>query len=118
WTPRRPSHSPSPDPRRPSWALHRPRLRATVDAQPGGAMDRSIHETTSLCPTCREAVPALVVERSGRAMMTKRCPAHGAFEVELSDDASWYERTRAIAPRFAPPRPRTVVDKGCPFDCG
>jgi uncharacterized radical SAM superfamily Fe-S cluster-containing enzyme len=78
-----------------------------------------IHQTTSLCRECKNAVPARVVERGGAVFMEKECEEHGAQEVQLSDSADWYRRTRAIRPRAAPPRraPRPV-DRGCPFDCG
>jgi uncharacterized radical SAM superfamily Fe-S cluster-containing enzyme len=39
--------------------------------------------------------------------------------VRLSDDAGWYERTRALAPRPMPPRRQPKeIHHGCPFDCG
>jgi uncharacterized radical SAM superfamily Fe-S cluster-containing enzyme len=78
-----------------------------------------LHETTSLCRTCKNALPARVVARAGRVVMRKTCPDHGPQEVELSNDAGWYERTRAIQPRRTPPRVvKKDVDHGCPFDCG
>lgn len=82
--------------------------------------ERLIHETTSLCRVCKEAVAARVVARpDGEVWMRKACGAHGPQEVRLSNDAAWYERTRAIEPRRQPPRsaPRPV-EHGCPFDCG
>ena len=79
-----------------------------------------MHETTSLCRVCKNAVPAQVwATGGGEIWMRKRCAAHGPQEVRLSADAAWYEATRAIAPR--PYRPRAVtreVSFGCPFDCG
>ena len=81
--------------------------------------ERRIHETTSLCRVCKAAVPAVVVARGGEVFLAKRCREHGEQEVRLSDDASWYERTRAIATPPRPPRqPARAVDRGCPFDCG
>ena len=81
--------------------------------------ERRIHETTSLCATCKRGVPAEVVARGGEVWMVKRCPDHGAQDVRLSDDASWYERARAVPAPPSPPwgalRPVTL---GCPFDCG
>ncbi|MFO0759383.1 MAG: radical SAM protein [Byssovorax sp.] len=88
---------------------------ATPEAPP-----RLLHETTSLCRVCKNAVPARVLALpSGEVWMHKRCAAHGEQEVRLSTDAAWYERTRKIMPIDA--RPKTVrrpVDLGCPFDCG
>ncbi len=82
--------------------------------------DRLIHETTSLCAVCKNAVPARVVALpGGEVHMRKRCPVHGEQAVRLSTSAEWYERTRAIRPKKAPPRytPREIK-LGCPFDCG
>jgi uncharacterized radical SAM superfamily Fe-S cluster-containing enzyme len=78
-----------------------------------------LHETTSLCLVCKNAVPAVVVARGGEVFMEKTCPAHGFQEARLSNSAEWYERTRRIAPVDAPPRhrPREIA-LGCPFDCG
>jgi hypothetical protein len=86
-----------------------------IAAQP----ERLLHQTTSLCRVCKNGVPANVVAREGGVWMTKTCPRHGPQEVQLSDDAGWYEKTRAIQPRDAPPR-RIVrsIERGCPFDCG
>ncbi|MBX3470499.1 MAG: radical SAM protein [Planctomycetes bacterium] len=82
--------------------------------------ERLLHETTSLCATCLDAVPARVVATpAGEVWMRKACPAHGEQAARLSTDAAWYEATRAIAPRPSPP-PRVAreVERGCPFDCG
>ena len=81
--------------------------------------ERIIHETTSLCPECKNAVPARVVDAAGEAWLRKACPQHGPFEVRLSPDAGWYERTRALGSRPSPPgRVARPVELGCPFDCG
>lgn len=82
--------------------------------------ERLLHETTSLCATCKEAVPARVVATAaGEAWMRKACPAHGPQAVRLSPSAAWYEATRAITPKDAPPRRALKeVVHGCPFDCG
>jgi uncharacterized radical SAM superfamily Fe-S cluster-containing enzyme len=84
-------------------------------------MERILHETTSLCRTCKRALSAEVVVPAGgvEVWMRKRCPEHGPQEVRLSDDADWYARTRAIPPRLVPPpRAPRPVEHGCPFDCG
>jgi 7,8-dihydro-6-hydroxymethylpterin dimethyltransferase len=81
---------------------------------------RLLHETTSLCKVCKDALPARVIATaSGEVWMQKRCPTHGEQEARLSTDAEWYERTRAIVPKDAPPTmARRPVEHGCPFDCG
>lgn len=82
-------------------------------------VDRLIHETTSLCRDCKNAVPARVVAAAGEEVwMRKACAEHGAQDVRIAADAGWYERTRAVAPRSAPPPTPRPVERGCPFDCG
>jgi 7,8-dihydro-6-hydroxymethylpterin dimethyltransferase len=82
--------------------------------------ERLLHTTTSLCRTCKEAVPASVVAlASDEVWMRKTCDEHGAQEVRISTSAAWYEQTRATKQRFAPPRiVKKEVEHGCPFDCG
>ena len=82
--------------------------------------DRAIHETTSLCKVCKNAVPARVVgTAAGEVWMRKTCPRHGDQEIRLSTDAAWYERTIRSRPRPAPPpNARRPIEHGCPFDCG
>ncbi len=82
--------------------------------------ERLLHTTTSLCRTCKEAVTANVFAlTNAEVVMRKTCAVHGAQEVRLSTNAAWYEQTRAMKQRFAPPRViKKEVDHGCPFDCG
>ncbi|MBI3891583.1 MAG: radical SAM protein [Candidatus Wallbacteria bacterium] len=82
--------------------------------------DRVLHETTSLCSRCKNAVEALVVAvPEGEVWMRKSCEEHGRQDVRLSDDASWYESTRTLMPATAAPaRTMREVEHGCPFDCG
>lgn len=81
--------------------------------------DPLLHETTSLCRVCKNAIAARVVSRDGAVWMTKECPLHGAEEVKLAGDARWYEETRAITPVRRPPLVvKKDVHHGCPFDCG
>jgi hypothetical protein len=84
------------------------------------APERLLHETTSLCKVCKNALPARVVATdAGEVWMKKRCPAHGEQEARLSTNADWYERTRAVKPKDAPPpEVRRDIEHGCPFDCG
>jgi uncharacterized radical SAM superfamily Fe-S cluster-containing enzyme len=82
--------------------------------------ERLLHETTSLCGSCKNAVAAEVVATAGgEVWMRKVCAEHGAQAVRLSTRAAWYERTRGIEPRrVPPPQPHKEVALGCPFDCG
>ncbi len=82
--------------------------------------ERLIHQTTSLCRHCKNAVPARVVAApGGEVLMRKHCPQHGAQVARLSENAAFYEQTRAM--RQAPVPPRVIkapIAHGCPFDCG
>jgi hypothetical protein len=82
--------------------------------------ERLLHQTTSLCKVCKNALPAeIVADAAGEVWMRKSCDEHGPQAVRLSTSAEWYQRTRAIQQRRA--RPKVVqrsVDHGCPFDCG
>jgi 7,8-dihydro-6-hydroxymethylpterin dimethyltransferase len=81
--------------------------------------ERLIHTTTSLCRSCKEAVPASVVAAGTEVWMRKSCSEHGAQEVRLSTNVDWYEQTRAVKQRFTPPRVfKKEIEDGCPFDCG
>ncbi len=82
--------------------------------------ERLLHETTSLCQHCKNAVPARVVASDDNGVwMHKVCTTHGAQRVQLSNNAEWYEKTRAITPRRTPPqKAKQPVELGCPFDCG
>src|SRR5262245_28523556 len=84
------------------------------------AAERLLHETTSLCRECKNAIPARVVAlEDGRVWMHKTCNAHGEQGVQISNNAEWYERTRAITPIRTPPTAAAKpVKRGCPFDCG
>ena len=81
---------------------------------------RLLHETTTLCRVCKDALPGRVVaDDAGEVWLEKACPAHGPQRARLSADAAWYQRTRQVAPRPSPPRiERRPVERGCPFDCG
>ena len=81
--------------------------------------DRELHTTTSLCGSCKEAIPAAVVAVGDEVWMRKTCKAHGAQQVRISTSVTWYEQTRAVKQRFTPPRVfKKEVELGCPFDCG
>lgn len=97
---------------------------------PAPSGERLLHRTTSLCRVCKNGVEAEVFSvpilpnpdnpnPPAEVWMRKRCDAHGLQETKLSDDADWYERTRAIKPLHSPPpRVQNPIHHGCPFDCG
>ncbi|HEV7555600.1 MAG TPA: radical SAM protein, partial [Kofleriaceae bacterium] len=77
-----------------------------------------LSRTTSLCATCKRAVPAELWRVDGRVVMRKRCDAHGDSEVVIATNADWYDSIIAQAPVLTKPVPRREVKQGCPFDCG
>ena len=91
-----------------------------IDVIVENSTESLIHTTTSLCRICKNAVPAVVIERQDATVwMRKVCEVHGQQEVVLSNNASWYRETRLIEPVEVPPASFPVpVDHGCPFDCG
>lgn len=82
--------------------------------------DRHLHDTTSLCRQCHNAIEARVIATANdEVWMIKHCPTHGVQSVQLSNNATWYERTRRVAPKLVQPHHITKpVEHGCPFDCG
>lgn len=82
--------------------------------------ERLLHETTSLCRVCKNAIPARVVALpNNEVWMRKRCPQHGVQDICIGDDAAWYERTISLKnPQIPPKRVMREIEHGCPFDCG
>ncbi len=76
-------------------------------------------QVTSLCPECLKTISGVVRETSLGVVMEKFCPDHGSFEAVVSSDLGTYEwLCRAPRKRTRPSRPGSVVDQGCPDDCG
>lgn len=54
---------------------------------------RTLKSTTSICPACREYIPAAYVATDdGRAHFSRTCPTHGAFGTDLGPHAAFYTR--------------------------
>jgi uncharacterized radical SAM superfamily Fe-S cluster-containing enzyme len=76
-------------------------------------------QTTSLCETCLDLVPAKIVEENGRIYYSKRCPRHGVMKTLVSDDPVYWRRTLDyLKPGDRPLAPQTRTERGCPWDCG
>lgn len=54
------------------------------------ASDRTLKTTSSVCPVCKQHLPATVVQRGDSVFLCKTCPTHGPFEACISSDARWY----------------------------
>ena len=76
-------------------------------------------QTTSLCETCLDLVPAKIIAEDGCVFYLKRCPEHGVQKTLISDDIAYYKSTRDwLKPGDRPLAPQTRTDHGCPWDCG
>ena len=51
-------------------------------------------QTTSLCETCLELVPAKILIEDDDVFYLKRCPEHGVQKTLISTDAAYYRRCR------------------------
>src|SRR3990170_3290782 len=80
--------------------------------------DLLLRTTTSLCSTCKHAVPAELRRVGDTVVLRKRCPEHGEAEALVSSSAAWYEDAVASAPVLEAPGATGPVSQGCPFDCG
>ena len=51
----------------------------------------SYGQTTSLCETCLELVPAKIIAEDGRVFYQKRCPEHGVQKTLIADDLAYWK---------------------------
>ena len=76
-------------------------------------------QTTSLCETCLELVPAKVIIEDAKVFYLKRCREHGVQKTLISDDLDyWRQQKLWIKPGDRPLMTQTRTEAGCPFDCG
>jgi uncharacterized radical SAM superfamily Fe-S cluster-containing enzyme len=76
-------------------------------------------QTTSLCESCLDLVPAKIIEEAGAIFYLKRCPRHGVMKTLVSDDPVYWRRTlEYLKPGDRPLAPHTRTERGCPWDCG
>jgi uncharacterized radical SAM superfamily Fe-S cluster-containing enzyme len=76
-------------------------------------------QTTSLCETCLELVPAKILEEDDAVWYQKRCPRHGVQKTLVSSEARYWKRCRDfLKPGDLPRAFQTAIDRGCPYDCG
>jgi len=52
-------------------------------------MNNIIEKTDSICPVCKKAVKACIIDENGSAYMVKECEKHGSFKSVISK-YSWY----------------------------
>jgi len=76
-------------------------------------------QTTSLCETCLDLVPAKVIGEDGCVFYLKRCRDHGVQKTLISDDIAYWKSQRDwLKPGDRPLNVATRTDHGCPYDCG
>lgn len=76
-------------------------------------------QTTSLCETCLEPVPAKVILEDECVWYLKRCLRHGVQKTLISDDVDyWRQQKLWLKPGDRPLTAQTRTEAGCPFDCG
>ena len=76
-------------------------------------------QTTSLCETCLELVPAKIIGEEGRVYLQKRCPDHGIMKTLIEEDADYWLSTKQwLKPGDRPLFNATRTERGCPWDCG
>ncbi|MDC7784186.1 radical SAM protein [Rhodoplanes sp. TEM] len=76
-------------------------------------------QTTSLCETCLELVPAKIQIVDDDVFYEKRCPTHGVQSTLVSTDAAYWKRCKDyIKPGDTPLAFQSRTEHGCPWDCG
>lgn len=76
-------------------------------------------QTTSLCETCLELVPAKIIVEDDQVFYQKRCPEHGVQKTRVSSDFAYYKSQHEFLKLGDKPlRLHATTDYGCPYDCG
>ena len=74
---------------------------------------RYIKNTKSICPVCKNKIPASVYEIDDKVYLTKHCSNHGDFTEIYWDSYSEYIRASAYKNSFT-----SNNENNCPYDCG
>jgi 7,8-dihydro-6-hydroxymethylpterin dimethyltransferase len=76
-------------------------------------------QTTSLCETCLELVPAKILAENGKVFFQKRCREHGVQKTLIADDVGYWKSQRDwLKPGDRPLSLQSRTEHGCPYDCG
>lgn len=76
-------------------------------------------QTTSLCETCLEPVPAKILVEDDQVFYQKRCGQHGVQKTKISSDLAYYKMQREyLKPGDLPKEFAGETLYGCPYDCG
>ncbi|MGQ9759187.1 MAG: tetraether lipid synthase Tes [Candidatus Methanomethylicaceae archaeon] len=78
-----------------------------------------LKRTKSLCPECLQVLEADIYEEGGVVYIGKTCPSHGRFDDIYWSDYDLFKKVEAyecIGEGIT--NPRTITNRGCPYDCG
>lgn len=93
--------------------------------------EKTIRETTSLCPECLQPIPAEIYidEEKNWVMMKKKCEEHGIFRDKISINPEEYIWSQSFTDEIGSTinnstKPEYTdsgikpIENGCPYDCG
>jgi uncharacterized radical SAM superfamily Fe-S cluster-containing enzyme len=76
-------------------------------------------QTTSLCETCLDLVPAKIISEQNLVFYLKRCRSHGVQKTLICDDLGYWKAQKDwLKPGDRPNALQTRTEYGCPYDCG
>ena len=75
-------------------------------------------EFQSICPDCRQPVPAAYLTQEKAVYLVRYCPTHGESRVLASDNAEDFKRWISFPSVTVPPRVFLTKGGDCPFHCG
>ena len=77
-------------------------------------------QTTSLCETCLELVPAKIMIEDDDVFYLKRCPEHGVQKTLIAERCRLLQALQGLAEARRPARSafQSRTNYGCPYDCG
>ncbi len=61
-----------------------------------------IEKTESICPVCKNIIPADIVDEEGRAYMVKECSEHGRFKAVVAKHTWYYKGLSSLYNRLFP----------------
>ena len=80
---------------------------------------KELKKTRSLCPQCRESIPAVVIQKGSEVFLEKQCSAHGTFSAVISSDAKHYHLSIGSGDEKKPEQNQLpiVSETGCGSGC-
>ncbi len=74
--------------------------------------------TRTLCHICKKPIDGKIVYNKEGVYILKSCPEHGESMVLLEEDYQYHLSKQRFDKPGTISSTQTVLDKGCPFDCG